>query len=76
MLTRPAPPRAQVMLNEIIMRGGHQPITPLDADPAVVPGFQNKVGVHFLPALQFASGYVHFMQRLPQRCVAFSALKH
>lgn len=55
------------MLNEIIMRGGHQPIKPLEADPSIAPAFHGKVNIHALPVLLFASGYTHFLQRLPER---------
>lgn len=55
------------MLNEIIMRGGHQPIKPLQADPLVALGFHGRVAIHALPVLLFASGYTHFIQRLPDR---------
>lgn len=58
---------AQVMLNEIIMRGGHQPIKPLQEDPSVALGYHGKVKIHALPVLLFASGYTHFIQRLPER---------
>jgi uncharacterized membrane protein len=57
------------MLNEIIMRGGHQPIKPLEADPLVALGFHGRVAIHALPVLLFASGYTHFIQRLPDRQV-------
>ena len=60
-----------MMLNEIMMRGGHQPIVPLEEDPAVSLCYHKKVRVHALPALLFANGYTHFLQRLPERCASY-----